>query len=172
MPSLCINQSMVLTCELECVIWPFLGVPCFNLYWLKFDYGLCGVVLNFEFEFDSLFFFLKMDITIQTGKSLPELQKCNKCCSDFHCPFCAPIYFKPTKLSKVQKHVKGHFNRAVQHEGNISKHLFFFAFWNIIRLCVTVQLYAVVFQGTPYIDAVAPAEPSNITIACTASPQF
>ncbi|XP_058623138.1 uncharacterized protein LOC131534323 isoform X2 [Onychostoma macrolepis] len=58
-----------------------------------------------------------MDITIQTGKSLPELQKCNKCCSDFHCPFCAPIYFKPTKLSKVQKHVKGHFNRAVQHEG-------------------------------------------------------
>ncbi|XP_058623137.1 uncharacterized protein LOC131534323 isoform X1 [Onychostoma macrolepis] len=69
-----------------------------------------------------------MDITIQTGKSLPELQKCNKCCSDFHCPFCAPIYFKPTKLSKVQKHVKGHFNRAVQHEGNISKHHFFFGF--------------------------------------------
>ncbi|TRY57906.1 hypothetical protein DNTS_014421 [Danionella cerebrum] len=26
--------------------------------------------------------------------------------------------------------------------------------------------------GTPYRDAVAPAEPSNITIACTVSPQF
>ncbi|XP_051948259.1 mucin-5AC-like [Xyrauchen texanus] len=58
-----------------------------------------------------------MDITIQRGNSLPEIQKCHKCCSDFHCPFCDPIYFKPTKLSKVQKHLKGHFNRAVQHEG-------------------------------------------------------
>ncbi|CAL8263689.1 unnamed protein product [Lota lota] len=58
-----------------------------------------------------------MHITIQEGRSLPELKKCTTCCKHFHCPFCSSNLFHPTKLSKVRTHLESHFNRAVLHEG-------------------------------------------------------
>ncbi|KAF3836622.1 hypothetical protein F7725_029180 [Dissostichus mawsoni] len=58
-----------------------------------------------------------MHITIQEGRSLPDLQRCTTCCEDFHCPFCASNVFHPAKLSKVKTHLESHFNRAVLHEG-------------------------------------------------------
>ncbi|CAL9685229.1 unnamed protein product [Knipowitschia caucasica] len=57
-----------------------------------------------------------MDITIQKGSSLPELNRCTDCCSLFHCPFCGPAWFLPNKKSRVQAHMNLHFNRAVKHE--------------------------------------------------------
>uniref|UniRef100_UPI0037E809B3 uncharacterized protein n=1 Tax=Semicossyphus pulcher TaxID=241346 RepID=UPI0037E809B3 len=56
-------------------------------------------------------------ITIQQGRSLPELKRCTTCCKNFHCPFCTSTLFHPTKLSKVRAHLDNHFNRAVLHEG-------------------------------------------------------
>lgn len=58
-----------------------------------------------------------MDITIQRGDSLPEIKKCTDCCSYFHCPFCSPKSFLPSKEYRVKCHLKVHFNRAVQHAG-------------------------------------------------------
>lgn len=58
-----------------------------------------------------------MHITIQEGSSLPELERCTTCCTDFHCPFCSSVLFHPTKLCKVRIHLENHFNRAVLHEG-------------------------------------------------------
>ncbi|XP_052435978.1 uncharacterized protein LOC127975954 [Carassius gibelio] len=52
-------------------------------------------------------------ITIQNGDALPELQQCNKCCSNYHCPFCAASVFKPAKLVKLKTHLQSHFNKAV-----------------------------------------------------------
>ncbi|XP_048848204.1 uncharacterized protein LOC125718401 [Brienomyrus brachyistius] len=55
-----------------------------------------------------------LHITIQRGLSLPSSKKCSCCPSaKFHCPFCGPEYFKPTKLSKLRVHLNGHFKRAV-----------------------------------------------------------
>jgi len=75
--------------------------------------------------------------------------------------------FKPTKYSKVQKHLKGHFNRAVQHEGNIGKHLFSFFFFLLeTSQGMCYQAYTVVGYSRvhhTYIDGVAPAETSNIS---------
>ncbi|XP_030224020.1 uncharacterized protein LOC115552249 isoform X2 [Gadus morhua] len=59
----------------------------------------------------------RMNVSIQEGRSLPELEKCTTCCNHFHCPFCSSNVFKPTKLSKVRTHLESHFNRAVLHEG-------------------------------------------------------
>lgn len=57
-----------------------------------------------------------MDITIQMGKSLPEIKRCTDCCRDFHCPFCDPNHFYPTNPWKVKTHLKTHFNRSINHE--------------------------------------------------------
>ncbi|XP_023152047.1 mucin-2-like [Amphiprion ocellaris] len=58
-----------------------------------------------------------MHITIRKGRSLPQLERCATCCTDFHCPFCSSVLFHPTRLSKVRLHLENHFNRAVLHEG-------------------------------------------------------
>ncbi|KAJ7989980.1 hypothetical protein DPEC_G00310110 [Dallia pectoralis] len=58
-----------------------------------------------------------MHITIQKGRSLPELERCTTCCNVFHCPFCSSTLFHSTKLSKVRTHLESHFSRAVLHEG-------------------------------------------------------
>ncbi|XP_055004348.1 uncharacterized protein LOC110158511 isoform X2 [Boleophthalmus pectinirostris] len=60
---------------------------------------------------------LEMDITIQRGDTLPEVKRCTDCCSNFHCPFCAPKWYRPTGKSKIDTHLKIHFNRAVRYEG-------------------------------------------------------
>ncbi|XP_007568504.2 uncharacterized protein LOC103149342 isoform X3 [Poecilia formosa] len=58
----------------------------------------------------------KLHITVQTGRSLPSMKKCHCCPSpQYHCPFCGPGFFKPTKLSKVKIHMDGHFNKAVSY---------------------------------------------------------
>ncbi|KAM4614835.1 uncharacterized protein ACJ7VT_010072 isoform 3-T3 [Polymixia lowei] len=57
----------------------------------------------------------QLHVTIQRGKSLPDVEKCSKCCQLYHCPFCKPDVFKPTKLSKVKLHLDLHFTRAVMH---------------------------------------------------------
>ncbi|KAJ4941148.1 hypothetical protein JOQ06_027435, partial [Pogonophryne albipinna] len=57
-----------------------------------------------------------MRISIQEGRSLPDLQRCTTCCNDFHCPFCVSGLFSPTKHSKVKSHLESHFHRAVLHE--------------------------------------------------------
>ncbi|TRY86767.1 hypothetical protein DNTS_008304, partial [Danionella cerebrum] len=56
-------------------------------------------------------------ITIQNGRSFPELKKCTTCCMDIHCPFCNTRRFRPTKLCKVQLHLKSHIRRAVFYKG-------------------------------------------------------
>ncbi|KAL3057899.1 hypothetical protein OYC64_008200 [Pagothenia borchgrevinki] len=58
-----------------------------------------------------------MHISIQEGRSLPDLRQCTTCCKVFHCPFCASNEFHPAKLGKVQTHLESHFKRAVLHEG-------------------------------------------------------
>ncbi|XP_055082353.1 uncharacterized protein LOC117381996 [Periophthalmus magnuspinnatus] len=60
---------------------------------------------------------LEMDITIQRGDTLPEVKRCTDCCSNFHCPFCAPKWYRPTGKSKIELHLKIHFNRAVRFAG-------------------------------------------------------
>ncbi|XP_041844142.1 uncharacterized protein LOC121641866 [Melanotaenia boesemani] len=60
---------------------------------------------------------MTMHITIQEGRTLPDLKRCSTCCNNFHCPFCRSALFHPTKLSKVKTHLQSHFNRAVLHEG-------------------------------------------------------
>ncbi|XP_048037457.1 uncharacterized protein LOC125262681 [Megalobrama amblycephala] len=55
-------------------------------------------------------------ISVQRGCNLPALNRCTSCCSLFHCPFCNSDFFKPSKKSKVQTHLKLHFSRAVVHE--------------------------------------------------------
>ncbi|XP_058629383.1 uncharacterized protein LOC131539083 [Onychostoma macrolepis] len=45
------------------------------------------------------------------------LQRCQSCCSDYHCPFCGPKVFKPTmERHVVENHVRNHLSLAVQHE--------------------------------------------------------
>lgn len=68
------------------------------------------------------FFLWKLHVTIQKGGSFPELKRCSTCCSAYHCPFCRPSLFRPTKLSKVRAHLDSHFNRAVFHAGKVCKH--------------------------------------------------
>ncbi|KAK2853772.1 hypothetical protein Q5P01_006433 [Channa striata] len=57
---------------------------------------------------------LNVHISIQKGFSFPPLQKCNRCCSPakFHCPFCLPAFFKPTKHSRLRLHLENHLRRA------------------------------------------------------------
>ncbi|XP_043985652.1 uncharacterized protein LOC122838779 isoform X1 [Gambusia affinis] len=58
----------------------------------------------------------QLHITVQMGRSLPSVKKCICCPSpQYHCPFCGPGFFKPTKLSKVKIHMDGHFNKAVSY---------------------------------------------------------
>ncbi|XP_032428860.1 uncharacterized protein LOC116726300 [Xiphophorus hellerii] len=58
----------------------------------------------------------QLHITVQMGRSLPSVKKCFCCPSpQYHCPFCGPGFFKPTKLSKVKIHMDGHFNKAVSY---------------------------------------------------------
>lgn len=57
---------------------------------------------------------------MQEGLTLPQLAKC-MACQKYHCPFCSPTLFNPTKLSKCKKHLDLHLNRAVCHEGKICK---------------------------------------------------
>ncbi|KAM4739777.1 uncharacterized protein FYW61_004109 isoform 2-T5 [Anableps anableps] len=72
------------------------------------DYG-CPLV-NAETEHQNL------HITVQKGRSLPSVKKCSCCPSpQYHCPFCGPGFFKPTKLSKIKIHMDGHFNKAVSY---------------------------------------------------------
>lgn len=108
-----------------------------------------------------------MDITIQRGDFLPELKRCSECCSKFHCPFCAPKFFQPTNLSKVQKHLKGHFNRSIEHEGNITKLIYLLKDHEAIKR----QSSAVVFQDLPFTDVVSSAECSTITIVRSVTQQ-
>ncbi|XP_056239027.1 uncharacterized protein LOC130173622 isoform X1 [Seriola aureovittata] len=53
-------------------------------------------------------------VSIQKGLFIPPLKKCYTCCSPgkFHCPFCLPVYFKPTKLCRVRLHLSKHLNKA------------------------------------------------------------
>ncbi|XP_059409379.1 uncharacterized protein LOC132143274 [Carassius carassius] len=45
------------------------------------------------------------------------LQRCQSCCSNYHCPFCGPKVFKPTmNLHVVENHVCNHLSLAVHHE--------------------------------------------------------
>ncbi|XP_073671205.1 uncharacterized protein [Paramisgurnus dabryanus] len=45
------------------------------------------------------------------------LQRCQSCCSNYHCPFCGPKVFKPTtNFHMVKNHVSNHLSLAVQHE--------------------------------------------------------
>ncbi|KAL1268537.1 hypothetical protein QQF64_033900 [Cirrhinus molitorella] len=55
-------------------------------------------------------------ITIQNGDALPELQQCNKCCSNYHCSFCAASLFKPTKLVKLNSIFKATLPRQLSVE--------------------------------------------------------
>lgn len=46
-----------------------------------------------------------------------SLQRCQGCCSNYHCPYCGPKVFKPTReLHVVENHVRNHLSLAVQHE--------------------------------------------------------
>ncbi|XP_023135242.1 uncharacterized protein LOC111574730 isoform X2 [Amphiprion ocellaris] len=58
-----------------------------------------------------------MHITIQRGRSLPQLNRCSTCCDMYHCPFCCSTLFRPQRFSKVRSHLDSHFNRAVVHQG-------------------------------------------------------
>ncbi|KAM4620077.1 uncharacterized protein ACJ7VT_006802 [Polymixia lowei] len=58
----------------------------------------------------------KFHITVQRGEEGPALQRCSECCKMFHCPFCKPSVFRPTVLSKAQKHLRAHKRRAVCHK--------------------------------------------------------
>ncbi|XP_073672806.1 uncharacterized protein [Garra rufa] len=54
-------------------------------------------------------------ITIQKRQAFPQLERCTKCCNNFHCPFCMPSIFKPSRPDKVKFHLKCHCNKAVVH---------------------------------------------------------
>ncbi|XDV48979.1 hypothetical protein PO909_018321 [Leuciscus waleckii] len=54
--------------------------------------------------------------TILRGEEQPTLQRCEDCCSLYHCPFCVPEMFKPTIKSKCLKHLQGHRRRAIRHK--------------------------------------------------------
>ncbi|XP_058640130.1 S9 family peptidase isoform X2 [Onychostoma macrolepis] len=54
--------------------------------------------------------------TILRGEEQPSLQRCEDCCSLYHCPFCGPEMFKPTIKSKCLKHLQGHRRRAIRHK--------------------------------------------------------
>lgn len=82
----------------------------------------CWLNAQFSQFCPGFFFLLKLHITIQKGGSFPELKRCSTCCSAYHCPFCRPSLFRPTKLSKVRAHLDSHFNRAVFHAGKVCKH--------------------------------------------------
>ncbi|XP_038557319.1 uncharacterized protein LOC119890233 [Micropterus salmoides] len=58
---------------------------------------------------------LKGHISIQKGLNIPPPQKCNNCCypSRFHCPFCLPTFFKPSKRSRARIHLSNHLKRAI-----------------------------------------------------------
>lgn len=49
------------------------------------------------------------------------LQRCQSCCSNYHCPFCGPKVFKPiTERHVVENHVRNHLSLAVQHGGKLT----------------------------------------------------
>ncbi|KAI7797608.1 putative acylamino-acid-releasing enzyme, partial [Triplophysa rosa] len=54
--------------------------------------------------------------TILRGEQQPVVQKCQECCSLYHCPYCGPEMFKPTIKSKCLKHLQGHRRRAIRHK--------------------------------------------------------
>ncbi|XP_048065955.1 S9 family peptidase isoform X1 [Megalobrama amblycephala] len=54
--------------------------------------------------------------TILRGEEQPAVQRCEDCCSLYHCPFCGPEMFKPTIKSKCLKHLQGHRRRAIRHK--------------------------------------------------------
>ncbi|XP_043102724.1 S9 family peptidase isoform X2 [Puntigrus tetrazona] len=54
--------------------------------------------------------------SILRGEEQPTLQRCEDCCSFYHCPFCGPEMFKPTIKSKCLKHLQGHRRRAIRHK--------------------------------------------------------
>lgn len=54
-------------------------------------------------------------ITIQKGQKFPQLEKCTKCCHNFHCLLCMASIFKPCKVNKVKLHLQCHLNKAVVH---------------------------------------------------------
>ncbi|KTG43471.1 hypothetical protein cypCar_00013918, partial [Cyprinus carpio] len=54
-------------------------------------------------------------ITIQKHQTFPQLERCTKCCNNFHCPFCMASIFKPCRPDKVKLHLKSHCNKAVVH---------------------------------------------------------
>ncbi|XP_069561865.1 uncharacterized protein [Brachyistius frenatus] len=56
----------------------------------------------------------KIHPSIRKGFSLPPPIKCNSCCSPskFHCPFCSPTFFKPTKPCRVKFHLTIHLKKA------------------------------------------------------------
>ncbi|XP_010743640.1 uncharacterized protein LOC104930532 isoform X1 [Larimichthys crocea] len=57
----------------------------------------------------------EVHVSIQKGFSFPALQKCKDCCTPakFHCPFCLPTFYKPTKYSKAMIHLENHLKRAI-----------------------------------------------------------
>ncbi|KAK7925373.1 hypothetical protein WMY93_007683 [Mugilogobius chulae] len=58
-------------------------------------------------------------VSIRRGTNMPQLKKCTDCCKYFHCPFCAPKHFRPSIKTRVEAHLKLHYNRAVRYEGYI-----------------------------------------------------
>ncbi|XP_074522850.1 uncharacterized protein LOC141787979 [Halichoeres trimaculatus] len=58
---------------------------------------------------------LQVHVSIQKSLSFPTVQKCINCCtpSRYHCPFCSPALFKPSKYSKISEHLTLHFRTAV-----------------------------------------------------------
>ncbi|XP_037646438.1 uncharacterized protein LOC119500662 [Sebastes umbrosus] len=54
-------------------------------------------------------------VTIQKGLYTPTLKKCIDCCypPKYHCPFCLPSFFKPTKYSRARLHLDIHLRRAI-----------------------------------------------------------
>ncbi|XP_074477002.1 uncharacterized protein LOC141758999 isoform X2 [Sebastes fasciatus] len=57
----------------------------------------------------------KVHVTIQKGLYTPTLKKCIDCCypPKYHCPFCLPSFFKPTKYSRARLHLDIHLRRAI-----------------------------------------------------------
>ena len=77
------------------------------------------------------FSFVQRHITVQQHGVLPPLQKCVQCCDEYHCPFCAPDKFKPTKHSVCLSHLLMHKKKAVRHKG-----LYDFSTATLCSLCV------------------------------------
>ncbi|KAG7274042.1 hypothetical protein CRUP_030764 [Coryphaenoides rupestris] len=48
-------------------------------------------------------------------RTFPVPAQCETCCSLFHCPFCSPRFFKPTRQDKLMSHLSGHLKKAVVH---------------------------------------------------------